>query len=422
MNKTTLAAALSGNILEWYDFGLFLYLAPILSQHFFRFSVSNHSLLITFMVFAAGFIMRPVGAILFGHSGDRIGRAQTLRYSILAVSALALSCAVLPGMEFIGGTATVLMIAIRLLQGLCLGGEFAGSMVYLAETASQRRAALFSSLTNNGSNIGLLLATAVIAVLNALFGSTAFADWGWRFAFAAGGVIGLVSFSVRYRFIESSVFLNEVNPQPKQVPCRELFRHHKAGFVAACGLMFITTSGCYTFMNLISTYLHETLQFPLQQAITVQSTFLAVSLLLVPLAGWLGDRFGCKRVLWWAVYGYVLLSVPCYFGLSATKNCGFLLPILLVFCLEQGCMPAMLASIFPPSIRYTGVSLSYNLTAAMVGGTAPLINMAMIQYFHLSWILAIHMVISALIAAFSLFALSSAKDSVNPRYLIQVSR
>lgn len=413
--KKSIIASLSGNILEWYDFGLFLYLAPILSRQFFP-TQAHSPLLTTFVVFAAGFIMRPLGALLFGHIGDRLGRALTLRLSIGFVSLLAFAVAILPGYEQVGVAAVVCIMILRLLQGLCLGGEFAGSMVYLSELAPKHKA-LMSSLANNGSNVGLLLATATIALLNWMFGAVTFAAWGWRLGFALGGVLGISGLCFRWRFAETQTF-NDAKVQQRcvRLPAKVLWQQHRKRLLFALGLMCMTTSGCYTFMNLLSTYCHEVLHWSLSESVLTQSLYLTASLVLIPLAALIADRYGVLPSLRIAAIGYIALSLPCYFLLNQTHMAWTLIPVLICFCLEQGAMPVTLAQLFPVEVRYSAVSFAYNLNVAIVGSTAPVINLYLIEHWHKPWLIAWHLMVSAAIALTVLILLIEKKTYTGKVY------
>lgn len=398
MRHKALAASIIGNIIEWYDFGLFIYLAPLLSQQFFPAEDKMASLLMTLAVFAAGFIMRPIGALLFGRLGDRIGRARTLKITILIISLPSIIIALCPTYADWGLTATLILVLMRLLQGLCIGGEFAGAMVYLVETAPTNRRCFFSSFNNVGSNIGLIAATSLTGLLSLLMSEAQFTHYGWRLTFMLGGLLGLIGLVLRRYLIETEAFLDlqQQNPQP-QSPFRQLFIEHRAALLQMILILFVTASGCYALMNLLSTYLQTYLQFSLAQAMQVQTGFLTFSLFAIPLTGWLADRVGAKQCLWFASIGFVLFSLPCYYLLATTHQPLVLLPLVCFFCIEQAVVPSILAQTFPPQIRYLGASMAYNTTLTLIGGSAPVVLVYLIETTQITLMPALHLLFAGLI-------------------------
>ncbi|MFN7098461.1 MAG: MFS transporter, partial [Gammaproteobacteria bacterium] len=180
LKTRSIIASIIGNIIEWYDFSLYLYLAPVIADNFFPAATKAKSLMLTFLVFAMGFILRPLGSIIFGHFGDSIGRAKTLKLTILLTAISALCIAFLPTYHVVGIFAPLTLIVMRMIQGLCISGEFAGSMIYLTESAPKSKRALVSCMANNGSNFGIILATGIAALLAMIMPTTTFNHDGWR--------------------------------------------------------------------------------------------------------------------------------------------------------------------------------------------------------------------------------------------------
>ncbi|MFN3233880.1 MAG: MFS transporter [Gammaproteobacteria bacterium] len=381
MKLRSIFASMCGNIIEWYDYALFAYLAPILAHQYFPKGSNYTSLLSVFAVFAAGFMMRPLGAIIFGYLGDKLGRAKTLKITMLLISLPSLGMAFLPTYHYWGVLATTILVVFRLFQGLCIGGEFAGSIVYLTEIADDKRRGLTSSTTNNGSNFGLLLALGLSVFLAHLLSEDTFYEIGWRICFFVGGVIGLMGLWLRSYLIESKVFLEAQENLQNRRPLRFLLAYQKKEMLKISLLIIITAGGNYTLMAYFTTYLHTIINLPIAESMRIQASLLILSIIIIPFMAILSDKIGRRVMIIISAIGYITFSIPCFFLLQNLHSIVSMLPLLLFYCCEQGTIPATIVENFPFTSRYTGISLAYNMTMALVGGTAPMINTFLIHYF-----------------------------------------
>jgi MHS family proline/betaine transporter-like MFS transporter len=377
VNQTrTLAAALIGTMIEWYDYGLFGYLAPVFAELFFPNQSKWVSLLQAFTVFAVGYVLRPIGGMIFGSLADRLGRIVALRAAILLVSLPSLLIACLPTYAMIGGLSTALLIILRLLQGISVGGEFAGSMVYLTEISPPRYKTLFSGLANNASNTGVLIGIGCCTLLTTLLPHDKFMQFGWRIPFIIGGLFGIIGYYLRKVFIESDAFLalqKEKKLYPK--PISTIFKHYRSRVVTGIFLCCMGACGIYTLTTYISTYLQIVKHYPLNIALALQSVLLICTLFLVPFASILAERYKKLTLLSIAVCGNILYSVFAFLYLPEHNIvlAGIVLfPLILFISIEQGVMPATLSEFFPVAIRYSAVSIAYNVSYAYLGGTAPM--------------------------------------------------
>jgi len=399
MKKSNIFAAIFGNIMEWYDFTLYIFLAPVLAQNFFTQQSHLNALLSTFMIFAIGFFVRPLGSILFGHLGDRWGRSTTLKLSILFISISTLGIALLPNNQSWGIYAALGLCFLRLIQGFCIGGEFAGSIIYLSEMAPANRRALASCMSNNGSNIGVLAATLIAATTANVMSENTFYQYGWRLPFLLGGVIGLIGLWLRRDLSETPIY-HRLATQARlpRLPLLTVLRFHKKEVINIFLLVIMAATGSYALMDFMSNYLHQYFHYSLSEALTIQSLYNALTFILVTAAAKLCDHYGRRSILLAAAIGYLLFSIPCFYFLNAQGSWLWLLPLVTFYCLEQASTPVTIIEIFPAQARYTGVSLGYNLAMALVGGTAPMINTWLVAKFNNPLIIAYYLMVGAALA------------------------
>ncbi|STX43284.1 major facilitator family transporter [Legionella donaldsonii] len=394
----SILACIIGNALEWYEFSLFAYLSPVIASLFFPDNNPATSLLATMLVFAAGFIVRPLGSIVLGHLGDRYGRAKTLKFTILLMSIASILTGFLPTYKQAGLLAPLLLIICRLLQGFCIGGEFAGSMIYLSESAQGKHRALVSSMTNNGSNIGVLAAILACTTLTAFIGNDALASYGWRILFISGGVMGILGLWLRRDLSESETFLQlQQNIREKYLPVKYVLTKQYRSMFHIILLLFISACGSYTLMGYLSTYLHEFLQVPLNQAYQMQTLFIVLSLLFVPVFAHISDKVGRKNILVFSTLGYLICAIPSFWVLQTISAWWVLLPLVIFYSAEQAVTPVVMAEMFSGKGRYTGISMAYNISMALVGGFSPAINTWLINRFN-TMMIAYYVVFCALVS------------------------
>lgn len=388
-----------GNAIEWYEFALFAYLAPVIGAAFFPHQSKVASVLAVSMVFVAGFLIRPLGSIVLGHMGDRVGRAATLKLTILLLSLSSLATGLLPTYKQAGIIAPAMLVLCRLLQGFCVGGEFAGTMIYLTESARSNRRALISSMTNNGSNIGVLCAILACLLTSHFLSELHFAQFGWRILFMIGGVLGITGLWLRRDITESDVFLSIQKRISKQyLPIRFVLKSQWKIMVKIVLLLFISAAGSYTLMGYISTYLNTFLNVPLTQAFRIQTVFIAFSLLFVPIFAVLSDRFGRRKLLLFSLLGYLLLSQPVFWALQWSHSWLVLMPLVILYSAEQAVTPVTMVEMTNGKGRYTCISMAYNISMALVGGTSPLINTYLIEHFKNNMIIAYYIMVCACVS------------------------
>lgn len=400
-SRRNIMACIIGNILEWYEFSLFAYLSPTIAQLFFPSESQIVSLLSTLLVFAAGFVVRPLGSIVLGHLGDRLGRAKTLKITILLMSVSSVLTGLLPIYQSIGIWAPILLIVCRLIQGFCIGGEFAGSMIYLSESAHGKHRAFISSMTNNGSNIGVLIAIVACTMMTSLMDTAFISQFGWRLLFISGGILGLIGLWLRRDLTESEIFLTlQKNISQAYFPLKHVVTHQRQRMLHVILLLFISACGSYTLMGYVSTYLHQFLAMPLEKAYQMQTLFIVLSLLFLPFFAYLSDQVGRKNVLLFSTLGYLICTLPVFGLLQTVQAWWVLLPLVIFYSAEQAVTPAVIVEMFPGKGRYTGISMGYNICMALVGGFSPAINTYLIDHFHNNLMIAYYILLCALVSLY----------------------
>ncbi len=377
-----LGAGLVGNVLEWYDFGLYGFLAPLIGAHFFPSTNPLASLLGAYGGFAIGFAMRPVGAAVFGHIGDRIGRRTVLLLSVAMMGLATTVIGVLPTYRQIGVWAPVLLVAIRLFQGLSVGGQYTGSVSYLVETAPSHRRGFAGSFANIGSAGGYILAAALAAVTLIQLHHHSEFPWIWRLPFLTGGVIASIAFLLRRYLTRTGYQPDRSHRNHEELPLKLAFRESPRSMILA--MVFTWGYGVLSYLTLVflPVFASRFGKINIGEALTINSVLQMVAVAFVPLAGWLTDHFIRRRTLMLLVFAVVSLSTIKFFNLASDGD-------LWKFCVAQGCLivllflvegtePAMMAELFASRYRMSGYSVALNVGLGIGGGTAPLIATALI--------------------------------------------
>ena len=381
----TIAAGAIGNVLEWYDFGLFGFFAPVISRLFFPSEQRIASLVGAFGVYATGFLMRPLGGLVFGHIGDRWGASAALELSVLLMAVPTVLLGLLPTYAQIGLGASALLTLFRLLQGLSVGGEYIGSMSFLSEHSPPHRRAFLGSFSSFSVILGSLLGSGTAAAMNGLLAPAQFEAWGWRVPFFGGILIGLVGVWLRHGVDESPAFLQArrhgglVND-----PIRSAVRNNLRSIAVTLGLTGVSAVGFYLPFVWLPTWLSQINQPPLQQskALTASTVALVVLLVLTPLAAIVADRIGKRPMFLASAIGYVIVTYPLFLLLrTGTMSAAVIAGLVFAACnsLYSGCMAATMVELFPTRTRYTGVAIGYNVGQALLGGTAPLVATGLIE-------------------------------------------
>lgn len=380
--RRAIVAGAIGNIMEWYDFAVYGFFAAILGRQFFPAEDPLSSLLAAFGVFAAGYLMRPFGSIVFGHIGDRVGRKAALTLSVAAMAIPTFLIGVLPTHAQIGATASALLVVLRLIQGLSVGGECATSTIFLVEQASIGRRGFLGSWAMFGAIAGILLGSAVGALVLALFGAATAEAWAWRLPFLFGVVLGIAGLYLRRTLAVDTIAPTD---RPTRLPVVEAFSTEWRTIIRVFGLNIVQAVGFYLCFVYVTTYLRQVDFISTSKALDINSLSMLVLLLMMPVAGLLADRVGRKPVLLVAVTGILVLSYPLFWLMHHPATAMIMLGqfgFSIILGLYLGTLPAVVVEIFPRRVRCSAMSISYNAAIGLFGGTAPMVAVYLIERSH----------------------------------------
>jgi metabolite-proton symporter len=387
--RKVIVASLIGTSLEWYDF--FIYgtaAALVFNQLFFPTFEPLVGTLLAFTTYAVGFIARPLGGLVFGHYGDRIGRKNVLVVTLLLMGIATFAIGLLPTYATIGVWAPILLVALRFLQGLGLGGEWGGAVLMTLESGGANRRGLNASWPQVGVPIGLLLANGILALMGALTDEPAFLSWGWRVPFLLSGLLVLVGLWIRMTIAESPLFREVEESHTKAgAPIMEVLRRYPKQVLLAIGARVGVDVAFYTFVLFITTYVATYLKLPRNYALNAVLIAAAVQVALIPFFGSLSDRFARRPVYLAGAIG-AAVWVFVFFPLLDTGQFWLIVlatVVALVFhAAMYGPQAAFISEMFPTRVRYTGASMGYQLAGIIGGALAPIISVALLDRFDTS--------------------------------------
>ena len=397
--RRVVLASLMGTSLEWYDF--FIYgtaAALVFDKVFFPTFDPLVGTLLAFVTFAVGFASRPLGAFVFGHFGDRIGRKNVLVATLLLMGICTAGMGLVPSYAVIGVWAPIIVVILRFLQGLGLGGEWGGAVLMTLESGRPERRGLNASWPQIGVPVGLLLANGVLSLFGQLAPGSAFESWGWRVPFLLSGVLVLVGLWIRLSLAESPLFREVAASDAKAgAPILDVLRHYPKQVLLCIGARIGVDVAFYTFVLFITTYVVTYLHLPKSYALTSVLIAAACQVFFVPWFGHLCDRFGRRPVY---AAGAVVSAgwVFAFFALLDTRSFVAILIAAIVALIAHAAMygpqAAFISEMFPTRVRYTGSSLGYQLAGIVGGGIAPIMSTALLDQFH-SWLpVAVYVVIT----------------------------
>ncbi|MET9336830.1 MFS transporter [Nonomuraea sp. NPDC003804] len=409
--KKIVAASLIGTTIEWYDF--FLYgsaAALVFNTLFFPESDPLTGTLLAFLTYAVGFVARPLGGLVFGHFGDRLGRKTLLVISLLMMGIATFLIGCLPTHAAIGAGAPVLLTALRLVQGFALGGEWGGAVLIVSEHGDSSRRGFWASWPQAGAPGGNLLATGVLALLAAFQSDEAFLSWGWRVPFLLSGVLVLIGLWIRLSISESPVF-QQAPPLEDKTPLAAVLKYHWRDVLIAIGARMAENISFYLITVFVITYGTTVVKLDKPTILNAVLIASAIHFVTIPLWGALSDRVG-RRPMYlvgaagvgvWIFAFFPLINTGGFLAITLAVTVG-----LLFHGMMYGPQAAFFSELFGTRMRYTGVSIGAQLSAIVAGALAPIIAVKLLQDFG-TWVpIAVYL---AAAAALTLFAVYAARET-----------
>jgi metabolite-proton symporter len=384
--RRIIGASMIGTTVEWYDFFLYTSAATLVfNKVFFPTSDPLNGTLLSLGTYALGFVARPLGGLVFGHFGDRLGRKKLLVISLVMMGVSTFLIGLLPGYATIGAAAPILLTVLRLVQGFAIGGEWGGAVLIVSEHGSAERRGFWSSWPQAGVPAGNLLATAVLAILAAVQSDAAFVEWGWRIAFLLSAVLVLIGLWIRLSIEESPVFLEaqaKAAGKPEKAPIVRVVREHWREVLVAMGARIAENGSYYVITGFVLVYLTQSLGVARSVGLNAVLIGSAVHLVSIPLWGALSDRIGRRMVY---LFGAVGIGVWAFlfFGMLDTRSFGIITLGVTLGLVLHGAMyapqAAFFAELFGTRVRYSGASIGYQLASLAAGAVAPLIATALLK-------------------------------------------
>ncbi|QNK48668.1 MHS family MFS transporter [Brevibacterium sp. PAMC23299] len=416
--RRILIASLVGSSIEWFDY--FLYgtvSALVFNQLFFVNEDPTIGLLLSYASFALAFFIRPFGGVIFSHIGDRIGRKKTLVLTLSLMGVATFGMGLLPTYQAVGIWAPILLITLRLVQGLGIGGEWGGALLLAVEYAPAEKRGLFGAIPQMGVTIGMLLGTVALSIMT-LLPENAFMTWGWRIPFIFSALLVFFGLWIRKGIDETPSFkkVKESGEVPK-LPIVETLRNYWREVLIAVGAKVVETAPFYIFSTFVVSYATANLGFSRTATLTAVMIATIITTILIPIMGNLSDKIGRKKLFIGGTIGMALFAFP-YFWLLQQKSVLLLIVATVIglgviWAPITAVLGTMFSEIFDAKIRYTGITLGYQIGAALAGGTAPLVATALLDKFNNSYVpVAIYIIFASVL---SLAAIWAVKDRSNQK-------
>ncbi|THU01075.1 MHS family MFS transporter [Lampropedia puyangensis] len=413
-NKRVLAASLMGSSIEWFDYFLYATTAALVfNKVFFPTTDPVVGLMLSYLTFSLTFFIRPLGGFIFAHIGDRIGRKKTLVITLSLMGGATVAIGLLPGYDTIGIWAPILLIVLRLIQGLGIGGEWGGALLLAYEYAPKNRKGLFGSVPQMGVTIGMVMATLAMTVMSTL-PDDQFLSWGWRVPFLLSAILVFLGLWIRKGIDETPEFKQaKASGNVAKIPLVETLRHHWRAVLVAVGMKFVETAPFYIFSTFIVSYATTSLKFERITVLNAVTIATLVTTLMIPIMGRLSDSIGRRRLFVIGTIIMALFTFPYFMlleqGTTTTLVIATVVGLGFVWAPITAVLGTLFSEIFSTRVRYTGITLGYQIGAALAGGTAPLVATWLLKSYNGSWVpVALYLVGTAVI---SLIAISFAKNA-----------
>lgn len=399
--KRVLLLSSLGGVLEFYDFIIYIFLAPYIEKVFFADSTAYLATLKTLAIFSIGYLLRPLGGIVFSHFGDRYGRKVVFLLTVVLMAIPSFVIGLLPTTAQIGAAAPILLLICRMMQGIALGGEIPAAITFVSEHVSDKRHGFALSTLFFGINLGLLLGSLITSIVAAMLSSTEMLAYGWRIPFILGGFFGVISIYLRRYLRETAAFAALRQQDLQQIPLFTVIKESSGNMVR--GIMLVALGSTSVFFYLyLPQYLSQYFKYNFTILMQINTAGTLILNFTILLGGLLVDYFGFRKVYLTSALLLAFLTYPLYV-LFSLHNLYWVIASLAIFSIIFGLIPssysAMLCRLFPTPIRYTGIAMSYNFAYAIFGGLSPVICTVAINYFETPLAPAFYFIAVSLLAS-----------------------
>ncbi|MFC3298073.1 MFS transporter [Arthrobacter agilis] len=416
--RKAIGASAVGNATEWFDYGVYAVVVGYITANFFPGGDEGSGTIWALATFAVSFLVRPLGGFVWGPLGDRLGRRKVLALTIMLMAGATFCIGLLPTFSQIGYWAPALLVFLRLVQGFSTGGEYGGAATFMAEYSPDRKRGFFGSFLEFGTIFGFALGTAITLFLQLILGEQTMNEWGWRLPFLIAGPMGLIGLYLRSKLEDTPVFRefeDDAEAQGAGSKLKDLVSQYWRPMLAMAGLVIALNVANYTLLSYMPTYLETRIGLSADGSLTLILVGQLVMMCLIPFAGRLSDRVGRKPMWWTSMGGLFVAAIPMYL-LMGTGFVGALIGFAVLgvlYVLQLATISATFPAMFPTQVRFAGFAITYNLATAVFGGTAPLVNDALIAATGNLLVPAFYMMAACLVGMAALpFARETAGESI----------
>ena len=386
--KKAITAAALGNAIEWFDFGVYGYVAYVLGKVFFPDASPSVQMIAALATFSVPFIFRPLGGIYFGRLGDKYGRQKVLAITIIIMSVSTFGIGLIPSFDTIGIWAPILLLIVKIAQGFSIGGEYAGATIFVAEYSPDRNRGFMGSWLDFGSIAGFVLGAGTVSMITFMVGETQFVDWGWRIPFFLALPLGMIGLYLRNALEETPVYQQHAESQrsqkPKKFSFKEIIKNHKRSLLVCMGLVICTNVTYYMLLTYVPSYFAHNLGYSENHGVLIIIAVMVGMLFVQPVIGWLSDKFGRRPFIFMGSISLVLFSYPAFMLLDTNVTYQIFLGLLiLALSLNMliGVMASTLPALFPTEIRYSALAIAFNFSV-VIAGLTPTITAALVETTH----------------------------------------
>lgn len=384
--KRAVGAAALGNAMEWFDFGVYAYIAVILGQVFFPGSSGAVQLISTFGTFAAAFLIRPIGGIVLGPMGDKIGRQKVLAFTMIVMALCTFCIGLIPSYATIGIWAPILLLVCRMVQGFSTGGEYGGAATFIAEYSPDRKRGFMGSWLEFGTLGGYVLGAVVVTLVTTLMDHQTVLDWGWRLPFFVAGPLGMIGLYMRMKLEETPAFQEHLEAEAEgPTPKNEfvtMFTGNLRPMLVCIGLVLVWNVIDYMLLSYLPSYLSANLHYDANKGLFLLIVVMLIMMVLQPLVGKLSDKVGRKPVVLAGCIGFIVLSIPCLWLIQSNNTALIFIGMMILGAALNcftGALPSTLPALFPTAIRYGALAIGFNVSVSLFGGTTPLVTSALVD-------------------------------------------